>query len=140
VVSICTTCGSIKIFCILPTECIHVFYKTHSTNTSFFPTQNYQNAPYSIMDTGCLPCEVRTESLYVIKRTPVSVRSPRRPGFDPGKILMRCTPVVYKVALGWIFPRLIRFSLAVTIPSMLRAHLYAVLTRRTRGQITETLK
>jgi hypothetical protein len=45
--------------------------------------------------------------------------------------------MVYKVAPRRIFPRFIRFSLAVIFPAMLCAHLYVLLFRRTSGRIPE---
>jgi hypothetical protein len=43
--------------------------------------------------------------------------SPRRPGFDPGSVHVGF--VVDKVALGHVFPRVLRFSLVNFIPPML---------------------
>jgi hypothetical protein len=58
--------------------------------------------------------------------------SPRRPGFDPGSIHVGI--VVDKVALGQVFPRVLRFSPVNLIPPMLhykeeRKHLMIFITR-----------
>jgi hypothetical protein len=44
--------------------------------------------------------------------------SPRRPGFDPGSVHVGF--VVNKVALGQVFPRVIRFSPVNFIPPVLQ--------------------
>jgi hypothetical protein len=43
--------------------------------------------------------------------------SPRRPGFHPGPVRVRC--VVGKVQMGLIFLRELRFYLAIVIPPVL---------------------
>jgi hypothetical protein len=59
---------------------------------------------------GCITKAINTDVPWLGRL--VAGLSPRRPGFDPGSVHVGF--VVDKVALGLVFPRVLRFSLSVS--------------------------
>jgi len=61
-----------------------------------------------------------------------------RPGFDPGPVRVRF--MIYKVALGQVFLRVLRFSPVIIPPVFRTHHLNVILIRRTIGRSLGTFK
>jgi hypothetical protein len=86
---------------------------------STVPVSPGDNKEYLLPNTGmkhCRSSNLLGKAVPWLRRL-VAGLLPRRPGFDPGSVHVRF--VVEKVALGQVFPRVLRFSAVNFIPPVL---------------------